>query len=173
MSAAAPSLTLHAPTRADRGRVEAIVAATGVFRADERAVALEVFDGAVARPGADYHALGAYDDRERLIGFACYGPTPCTVGTWDLYWIAVDPASQRHGTGRALMEACERDIAARGGRLVVVETSSRPDYDVTRAFYETLHYQRTARVPRFYAPDDDLVIYTKPLNPSRSASPHG
>ncbi len=151
----------------DRGRVAEIVAATGVFRAAERAVALEVFDSAVRRPGVDYFALGAFDDADRLVGFACYGPTPCTVGTWDLYWIAVDPAFQRQGTGRALMEACERSISRRGGRLVVVETSSRPDYGPTRAFYRKLGYRKAARIRDFYLPGDDLVVYVKRLTPSR------
>jgi ribosomal protein S18 acetylase RimI-like enzyme len=173
VSTVARTLALRAPSRADRVRVDAIVSATGVFRPDERAIALEVFDGAVQRPGADYCALGAYDERDQLIGFACYGPTPCTLGTWDLYWIAVDPGRQRHGTGRTIMDACERDMAARGGRLVVVETSSRPDYEPTRRFYQALGYQQAACVRQFYAPGDDLIIYTKPLTPSRSASRHG
>lgn len=173
MSSVAQTLALRAPSRADRARVDAIVTATGVFRPDERAIALEVFDGAVARPGEDYHAIGAYDERDQLIGFAFYGPTPCTQNTWDLYWIAVEPGSQRHGTGRTIMDACERDMAARDGRLVVVETSSRPDYEPTRRFYEALGYEQEARVRGFYAPDDDLIIYTKPLTPSRSAPRHG
>ena len=47
------------------------------------------------------------------------------------------------------------------GRLVVVETSSRPDYSATRAFYERRGYTRAAVVPGYYAPGDDLVIYLK------------
>jgi ribosomal protein S18 acetylase RimI-like enzyme len=95
------------------------------------------------------------------------------VHTWDLYWIAVHPEAHRQGTGRALMDLCEREIAARGGKLVVVETSSRPDYGPTRAFYETLGYAAAARIPDFYAVHDDLVTYTKRLDSSRSASRHG
>ena len=173
MSPAATSLTLRAPGLADRDLVDRIVTASGVFRPDEHAIALEVFDSAVARPGVDYHAVGAYDESDRLVGFACYGPTPCTVHTWDLYWIAVDPATHRQGAGRALMEACERDIAARGGRLVVVETSSRADYAPTRAFYEALGYRVTARIPDFYASNDDLITYTKRFDSSRSRPRHG
>jgi ribosomal protein S18 acetylase RimI-like enzyme len=153
-----------APARArDRERVAEIVSATGVFRAAEGAVALEVFDSAVERPGVDYFALGAFDDADRLVGFACYGQTPCTVGTWDLYWVAVDPAFQRQGTGRALMQACERAIQRRGGRLVVVETSSLPAYGPTREFYRKLGYREAARIADFYAPGDDLVVYVKYL----------
>lgn len=173
MSVMAPPLTLRPPRPSDRGGVADIVHATGVFRPPEVDIALEVFDGATTRPGVDYHALGAYDDADRLIGFACYGPTPGTEATWDLYWIAVDPGAHRRGVGRALMAACERAIADSGGRLVVVETSSRPDYGPTRAFYQALAYGATARIPDFYAPHDDLVVYTKRLAPSQRERPHG
>ncbi len=173
MSVLAAPLALRPPRPSDRSRVAEIIRATGVFRPAEVDIALEVFDGATAKPGVDYHALGAYDEAGRLVGFACYGPTPCTEGTWDLYWIAVDPGTHRRGAGRALMQASERAIAEAGGRLVVVETSSRPDYDATRAFYHALDYQATARVPHFYAPHDDLVVYTKRLVPSGRERPHG
>ena len=42
MSAPAPAATLAAPRAADRDRVAAMVAATGVFRPEEMDVALEV-----------------------------------------------------------------------------------------------------------------------------------
>jgi len=173
VTVAAAPLALRPPRPSDRSRVAEIVRATGVFRPAEVDIALEVFDGAMAKPGVDYHALGAYDESDRMIGFACYGPTPCTVATWDLYWIAVDPLAHRHGAGRALMEACERAIGEAGGELIVVETSSRPDYDPTRAFYDALNYRPTARIPHFYAPHDDLVVYTKRLAPSTRERPHG
>lgn len=173
MNVAATLPALRPPRPSDRGRVSDIVRATGVFRPQEVDIALEVFDGAVQQPGVDYHALGAYDESHTLTGFACYGHTPGTEATWDLYWIAVDPGAHRRGLGRALMDACERTIAQAGGRLVVVETSSRPDYAPTRAFYEALAYEATARIAGYYAPRDDLIVYTKRLVPSRSERPHG
>ena len=94
MSATEVTLTLGPLRASDRDRIAPMVAGTGVFRTDEVDVAVEVFDGALAQPGVDYHGIGAYED-DRLVGFALYGRTPCTVSTWDLYWIAVDPAVQR------------------------------------------------------------------------------
>ena len=167
MTAAADVVTLAAPRARDRDRVRAIVEATGVFRPDEVAIALEVFDGAVAKPGVDYTAVGAYADGT-LIGWAAYGGTPGTVGTWDLYWIAVDPAFQVKGVGRQLMAHCETAIAEREGRLIVVETSSRESYAPTRAFYERLGYVAQARIPHYYAPGDGLTVYVKSLGSSRS-----
>jgi GNAT superfamily N-acetyltransferase len=165
VSGTAPSGTLTLPslrqlTPADRGRIDAISRAVGLFRPDEIAVALEVFDGAAAG-SPDYLALGAEHDG-RLAGWICWGPTPCTVGTFDLYWMAVDPALHGAGIGTALLEAMERRLAG-VARLIVVETAGRADYAPTRAFYQARGYRAAARLPDFYAPGDDQVIYVKAL----------
>ena len=138
-----------------------------MFRSDELPVALEVFDAAVAgaRPAQtsepDYSALGA-DVEGRLVGWICWGPTPCTLGTYDLDWMAVDPAGQHVGVGSALLAEMERRLGGRA-RLIVVETAGRADYADTRRFYEARGYQATARIPDFDSPGDDLVIYSKRL----------
>ena len=75
----------------------------------------------------------------------------------------MDPQAHRQGVGRKLLEDTERHIAGEDGRLIVAETSSRADYGPTRAFYEAMGYGVAARVPDFYAPGDDLVVYTKRL----------
>lgn len=123
-------------------------------------VALEVFDGAVAG-SPDYLAFGA-DVSDTLAGWICWGPTPCTLGTYDLYWMAVDPPWQRAGIGSALLGEMERRLRGHA-RLVVVETAGRADYGPTRRFYESRGYARAGRIPEFYAPGDDLVVYTKVL----------
>jgi ribosomal protein S18 acetylase RimI-like enzyme len=157
--------TLTAPalrplSAADRRRIEEITRAVLVFRDDEVPVALEVFDGAVGG-SPDYIALGATVD-ERLMGWICWGPTPCTLGTYDLYWMAVDPTMQGSGIGAALLREMEGRLAG-SARLIVVETAGRPDYRPTRAFYEARGYRKAAIIPDFYAPGDDQVVYVKAL----------
>lgn len=157
--------TLTAPvlrrlTPADRGRIEEITRAVALFREDEALVALEVFDAAVSG-SPDYTALGA-DHDGRLAGWICWGPTPCTVGTYDLYWMAVDPALHGAGFGSALLFEMERRLAG-VARLIVVETGGRPEYRGTRAFYQARGYRAAATIPDFYAPGDDQVVYVKPL----------
>lgn len=134
---------------------------TGLFREAEVATAVELLDEALDGDD-DYRFLGAFDGPE-LVGYACYGPTPDTVGTFDLYWIAVDRTRQGTGIGTQLVSAVERRLTAEGCRLIVVETSSRADYAATRGFYEARGYGKTATIPGYYAPGDDLVIYTKDL----------
>lgn len=156
-------------TSTDTDRILDLTRATGVFRDEEMEIAAEVFRDAVTAPGPSggdgaprpYYALGAEVDG-RLVGWICWGQTPCTDGTWDLYWLAVDPAAHGLGVGSALVEEMERRLAGTA-RLISVDTSGRPDYGPTRAFYLARGYQAVARVPDFYAPGDDQVIFTKAL----------
>jgi GNAT superfamily N-acetyltransferase len=167
-----------------RPRVGEILRATGVFNEAEVAVALELFDEVYGTGGArrdaapalalpdprfpgitahhpDYCFLGAFAHDGGLLGYACYGPTPATDRTYDLYWIAVDPAAQGSGTGTRLITEVERRVAALNARLLIIETSSRPEYEATRRFYVARAYDEAARVGSFYAPGEDRVIYTK------------
>jgi len=155
------SCSLRRVDRAQRAPLERLTAATGLFRPDEVAIAVELLDDALAGDD-DYRFLGAYAGDD-LMGYACWGPTPGTAGTFDLYWIVVDPARQGEGIGTQLLRAVEDKLTTDDGRLVVVETSSRPDYAPTRAFYERRGYTPAARLPGYYAPGDDLVIYLKDL----------
>jgi len=145
-------------TAADRIGVESITRAVGLFRDDEIPVAMEVFDAAVAG-SPDYTAVGVEADG-RLAGWICWGPTPCTLATWDLYWMAVDPALHGFGLGTALVDEMERRLEGRA-RLVVVETAGRADYAPTRAFYEARGYRAVGLIPDFYAPGDDQVTFVK------------
>jgi GNAT superfamily N-acetyltransferase len=109
-----------------------------------------------------YYFLSAAED-SRLLGFACYGPTPLTRGTFDLYWFAVGAEAKGRGVGRALMGRVEDEVRALGGRMLVLDTSGRAEYEPTRAFYHRIGYTRSATVPDYYAPGDDLVIFSRLL----------
>ncbi|HEY8257214.1 MAG TPA: GNAT family N-acetyltransferase [Gemmatimonadales bacterium] len=155
------SPALRSLRAADRPRLEEITRAAGLFRANETAIALEVFDAAVSG-SPDYSALAAELDGQ-FTGWICWGPTPCTVGTYDLYWMAVDPAVHGCGIGSALLREMERRLAG-VARLIVVETAGRPDYLPTRAFYEARGYRSTSIIPNFYDDGDDQVVYVKSLS---------
>lgn len=158
----------HSPTTvalrdlraSDRAPLESILRATNVFGEHEIEIALELID---ADPKSGYQFIVAEIDSQ-VAGYACFGATPCTIGTWDLYWIAVDPRLHGAGVGRALMKAVEAAIRARDGRLIVIETASKPSYDPTRAFYAKYGATEAARVKDFYAPGDDKVVYTLALH---------
>jgi ribosomal protein S18 acetylase RimI-like enzyme len=115
---------------------------------------------------SDYEFLGLFDKRNRLVGYACFGPTPGTDRGYDLYWIAVNPAVQGAGGGTFLIGEVERQLGERNARFVLAETSSRSEYAATRAFYVARGYAEAARVREFYGPADDLVLFTKRLQPA-------
>jgi ribosomal protein S18 acetylase RimI-like enzyme len=103
-----------------------------------------------------------------MLGYACFGPHSLTQGTYDLYWIVVDPTAQGHGIGHALLARVEAEVQARGGRLLLVETSGTPAYAPARRFYESSGYRCEAVVHDFYAPGDDLLIFSKDLGQAQS-----
>lgn len=155
------SYSLRPIARAHRARLEGLTRGTGLFREAEVATAVELLDEHLAGD-ADYRFVGAFAG-EDLQGYACWGPTPGTEGTSDLYWIVVDKTAQGCGLGSRLLAHVEERLMAERCRLVVVETSSRTDYGPTRGFYEARGYTRAAVLPEYYAPGDDLVIYLKDL----------
>jgi ribosomal protein S18 acetylase RimI-like enzyme len=164
LSGTLTSARLRSLNAADRARIEEITRAVGRFRDDEIPVALEVFDAAV-QGGPDYTMLGA-ELGSQLVGWICWGPTPCTLGTYDLYWMAVEPGLQGSGIGTALLEEMERRLAGLA-RLIVIETAGRQDYAGTRAFYQARGYRPAATIPDFYAPGDDQVVYVKNVSGER------
>jgi len=162
----------------DRARVAELLVSTGVFSDEEVAVALQLFDVSVDgraairapdAPAPDYEFTGAFEGKQ-LMGYACAGPTPATDGTFDLYWLAVDPAAQGKGIGRSIVRDVERQLRQRGARMLLVETSSRPDYSKTRAFYARCGYTEAARIRDFYAPADDRIMLTTRLTTERGAA---
>ena len=182
-----PTLRVAPLAPEHRARIAEIVTATGMFSAEEAAVAVELFDewqrdeargerhevaacaGAGTSslpPRTSYLFLGAFAPDGALMGFACHGPTPATDRTHDLYWIAVDPRAQGAGAGTRLLAAVERRLADDAARLLVVETSGRAQYAPTRAFYLARGYTQAARVRDFYAPGDDRILFTKRLSPA-------
>jgi len=155
------SCSLRPVGRAHRARLERLTRGTDLFREEEVATAVELLDESLAGDD-DYQFVGAFES-DQLVGYACWGATPGTVATSDLYWIVVDRERQGRGIGTQLLAEVEQRLTTHDARLVVVETSSRADYAATRGFYEARGYTRTATIPGYYAPGDDLVIYTKDL----------
>jgi ribosomal protein S18 acetylase RimI-like enzyme len=143
----------------DRAAIERILRASAAFLEPEIEVALELVDS----PREEGYRFVVAEVAGDVAGYACFGATPCTVGTFDLYWIAVDPRAQRRGLGQALQAEVERRLAAEGARLLLAETAGKPSYAATRAFYERAGWELVARVPDFYAPGDDKLIYCRRL----------
>ncbi|RIV24007.1 N-acetyltransferase [Fibrisoma montanum] len=115
-------------------------------------------------PDSDHYWLT--DDDEGPVGVAYYAPERLTEGTWNLYLIAIHPDRQGQGRGAALLRYVEDTLAARGERILLVETSGIPEFDYQRAFYRKCGYDEEARIRDFYKAGDDKVIFRKALSAS-------
>jgi ribosomal protein S18 acetylase RimI-like enzyme len=113
--------------------------------------------------GSGYSFLICRDEADTVRAFTCYGPHPLTQGTYDLYWIAVDPEARGQGIGHLLLSEAEGQVQAAGGRLLLVETSNSDGYAGARGLYSSSGYRLEATVHDFYAPGDDLLMYAKDL----------
>jgi ribosomal protein S18 acetylase RimI-like enzyme len=154
----------HKIENTDPEKIRQIVISTGFFRDDEVDVAVELANEALEKGEAvsGYHFVFVTDNGF-VTGFACYGPTPCTQGTFDLYWIVVHDSFRGKGIGRSVMQKVEEMLQKAGARKLYIETSSTPKYQPTRNFYISSGYTEEARLKDFYNPGDDKVIYTKYL----------
>ena len=149
-------------TRRDKPGVMAIIKNTPEFEPGEVPVAEEVLDSYLFSPGEGYQAMVAEDDGE-VSGYIIYGSTPLTAATWDIYWTAVSKSKRGKGIGRSLLQEAERAINQAGGRLILIETSSKPNYLATRRFYRKSGYRQACRIKDFYAPGDHRITFEKRL----------
>jgi ribosomal protein S18 acetylase RimI-like enzyme len=99
----------------------------------------------------------------KVRGYACIGKAPLTAAAWYIYWICVHPSVQRTGVGRRLQSHIEQLVRAAGGNRLVLETSARADYERTRRFYRDAGFTEAGRIPDFYKPGDDCLVYFKAL----------
>jgi ribosomal protein S18 acetylase RimI-like enzyme len=146
----------------DQEAVLDIIHATEMFLPSEIFYAEEQIDIYLHQPNQkDYFLVVAENENRKVVGFMSYGPTPLTEGAYDLYWMAVSPKEQGRGHGKELVRWLEQTVKEARGRLIVIETSSQPRYHPTQQFYLKLGYKEAARIPSFYRPGDDRIIYVK------------
>ena len=154
----------RSPSPADRARLIEIISRGGAFRPEEVSCAIELLDGALGQAdGNTYEALIAVDEADQPVAYACFGPTPMTEATFDLYWLVVAAEARGQGLGAALLTATEDDMRRRGARRVRVETSSLEGQGGAARFYARVGYERVGKIEDFYRPGDDLLTFVRVL----------
>jgi len=151
--------TIRSTLQADQPALERIISAVELFPAD-------MLGGMMAAYLAADGSAGEFwltDDDGGPIGIAYCAPERLTDGTWNLLMIAVHPDKQRRGRGAAIIGAVERQVAARDGRIVLIETSGLGSFERQRALYKRLGYAEEARIRDFYEPGNDKVVFWKSL----------
>ncbi len=149
-------------TPADAAAILALAVAAGLFPADATDEVAGVLAGSLSGDLGPDH-VWVTDDDGGPVGVAYTAPERMTDGTWNLYMIAVRPDRQRQGRGTALVRHVETALAARGVRVLLVETSGLESFERTRAFYRECGYDEEARIRDFYKAGDDKVVFRKAL----------
>ena len=148
----------------DREAVRALIEGTRAFKPHEVEVAIELVDVALSRPDQkDYHPFVLVEEDGTVVSYACFGKNEMTAATFDLYWLATRADRMGKGYGRRIVAFVEEEIRRQGGRLLVIETSSKESYGDTRAFYEKTGCTLAAQLPDYYDEGDDKLIYLKSL----------
>jgi ribosomal protein S18 acetylase RimI-like enzyme len=152
-------------TPADTPTLVEIARGTGVFKPLEIDALKEVLADYYASNHAHGHRAMCLEQDGGVTAFAYFAPAAMTDRTWYLYWIAVNKGAQASGLGGALLRHVEGEARAAGARLLIIETSSLPHYDLTRRFYRKQGYDQEAVLRDYYADGDNMVIFRKRLAP--------
>lgn len=148
----------------DLPAIRTLVTSSGYFSAEEVGVAVELLEERLLKGDASGYFFLLAEQETQIAGYTCFGPIPGARTSFDLYWIAVDNHLRHGGIGKELLEKTEILIHTLGGDRIYVETSSRPQYENTVAFYQRCGYGQAALLDDFYAPGDGKIILVKVLN---------
>jgi ribosomal protein S18 acetylase RimI-like enzyme len=149
--------------RDDSAAIVQLTLATAVFKPLEIEALREVLDDYFQANQALGHKCVTYEDQGQIVGYAYFAPTPMTDRTWHLFWIAVSKQTQAKGVGGTLLRHVEDAIRGESGRMLVIETSTLPHYELTRRFYLKHGYELDATVHDFYASGDHMAVFRKRL----------
>jgi GNAT superfamily N-acetyltransferase len=145
----------------DRDKIERILIDTNNFNQDEIKIAMELVDVYLNDKEQKDYEIFVDSDNHMVNGYICIGPRPLTKGTYDLYWIAVNPHVQAKGIGSGLVKYIEEYLKQKSARLILIETSGKPGYEKERRFYEKNNYEKFVEIKDFYNIGDSLVVYGK------------
>lgn len=102
-------------------------------------------------------------DNDKPVAIGYCAPEKMTEGTWNLYLIAVHPDYQGLGYGTSMLNYIEQELAERGERILLVETSGLESFERTRKFYQKCGYTQEAQIREFYQAGEDKIIFRKLL----------
>ena len=154
-------MKIKALQKTDLESMLALLKGIPLFTKDETEVVLELLDIYLNdNKNKDYLFFATEEDNKDLSSFICFGPTPMTDGTYDLYWIGTNQNYEKRALAKQLVNHMIDYLKERNGRIIRVETASKDSYSGTKAFYERINFKEEARIRDFYAVGDDLIMFT-------------
>lgn len=134
-----------------------------LFTDDERLVIKELLETYLFNETQKDYIFYVSTSHDQLTAFICFGPTPMTSNTFDLYWVGTHPEYRRQGLAESLITVMKDYMKSQNAKIIRVETASQDLYAQTVAFYDRLGFMAEARLKDFYRDGDDLIIYTMRL----------
>ena len=157
-------MEIRSLVRKDRPKLLSMLIKAKAFTSEEIDVAMELIDIVLKdRNQRDYTIHCLVNQQDQPMGYICYGPAPMTRGAFDLYWIVVDADFQHQGGGSKLLDFLEDQVSQARGRMILADTSSIPQYELTQKFYLQNGFQEVARVSDYYYPGNDRITFCKRL----------
>lgn len=158
-------MEIRSLVKKDRARLNSMLINTHTFVSEEIDVAMELIDIVLRNQSQkDYRIHCIVDDQDQPVGYICFGSTPMTQGAYDLYWIVVDPNFQGQGIGSRLLGFLEGVVREEGGRMILADSSTIPQYEMIQKFYLQNGFQEVAKVADYYYPGNDRVTFCKKIS---------
>ena len=154
------------PVPEDIRRVRTLMNATALFLDNEVETATRQLQEKLDRDAGSSYQFLFVEQYGRLLGFAAYGPVPCSATSFNLYWIIIQPGLQGRGLGRKIIMETEKTIQSQGGTRVYAETSERIYNASLRVFYERCGYRIISTIEDYYAEGESRITYGKTLGKS-------
>jgi ribosomal protein S18 acetylase RimI-like enzyme len=102
-------------------------------------------------------------DNNRPIAIGYCVPEKLTEGTYNLLAIGVLKESQGKGIASKMMKHIELLLKQKGGRILIIETSSDDAQIVARNFYKKIGYTQEAIIRDFWKAGEDEIVFWKKL----------
>lgn len=104
-----------------------------------------------------------YINKESLSAIGYCVPEKLTDGTYNLLAIGVMKELQGKGIASEMMKYIEQLIKQKGGRILIVETSSDDAQFAARNFYKKIGYTKEAIIRDFWKEGEDKIVFWKKL----------
>lgn len=143
--------------------VAEIIKSSGFFRDDEIDVAVELVKERLDKGAESGYEFVFIEIEGKTIGYSCFGLIPCSLISWDLYWIATHNNFRGKGLGKIVLTETENRVRKAGGKAIYIETSSKEKYLPTQKFYENNNCELKICFDDFYDIGDGKLVYVKKL----------
>jgi len=149
--------------QSDLQSVDEILRSTDFFREDEIEVAVELVQERLDKGKESGYEFVFLDIDEKTVAYVCFGLIPCSLISYDLYWIGTHQDYRGKGMGKIILLETEKIVKELGGKAIYIETSSKQKYLPTQKFYENNNYDLKFVYEDFYDVGDSKFVYVKKL----------